>query len=118
MSNKKYPIDILKQTQTVIEAWKRVDPAFKVGELTPDQLSAGITKVGPILTEIDSLEARLTDLRNQRDDVYNSFWVSLKRVRSAIKGIYGDDSSQYEMVGGKRLSDRKPVARKVATPKA
>jgi len=118
MSAKKYPTDILKQTQTAIEAWKRIDPAFKVGELTPDQLTANLTKVAPITAEIDSLETRLTELRNQRDDIFNACWVALKRLRSAIKGIYGDNSSQYEMIGGKRLADRKPVARKVATPKS
>jgi hypothetical protein len=118
MSNKKYPKDILKQTQTAVEAWKRVDPAFKVGDLTPDQLTAGLAKAASIQAEIDSLETRLTELRNQRDDTFNWFWDALKRLRSAIKGIYGDNSTQYEMIGGKRLADRKPVARKAATPKS
>jgi hypothetical protein len=36
----------------------------------------------------------------------------VKRVRSAIKGVYGDDSTQYEMVGGTRMSERKPRTRK------
>ena len=40
---------------------------------------------------------------------------SFLRARMGIKVIYGDDSSQYEMVGGTRLSDRKTVARKAAT---
>jgi hypothetical protein len=31
-----------------------------------------------------------------------------------VKASFGDDSSQYEMVGGTRLSDRKPRSRKVA----
>ena len=39
----------------------------------------------------------------------------ISRARMGIKVIYGDDSSEYEMVGGTRLSDRKPVARKAAT---
>jgi len=29
-----------------------------------------------------------------------------------MKAIYGDDSSQYEMIGGTRLSERKSPARK------
>jgi hypothetical protein len=33
-------------------------------------------------------------------------------VRSGVKAIYGDDSLQYEMVGGTRLRERKtPVAK-------
>jgi hypothetical protein len=36
----------------------------------------------------------------------------LVRVRGGRKAVYGRDSSQYEMVGGTRLSERKPAARK------
>jgi hypothetical protein len=32
-------------------------------------------------------------------------------MRAVVKGVSGDDSLQYEMVGGTRLSDRKPVRR-------
>jgi hypothetical protein len=39
----------------------------------------------------------------------------MKRIRSVIKGTYGDDSSQYELVGGTRLSDRKPYRRRTTT---
>ena len=118
MAAKNYPTDILKQTQTAIEAWKRIDPNFKVGELTPDQLAENLAKVAPITAEIDSLEVRLTELRNQRDDLFGACWDALKRLRSAIKGIFGDNSTQYEMIGGKRLADRKPAGRKAATPKS
>jgi hypothetical protein len=38
----------------------------------------------------------------------------VKRVRNAIKGTYGDDSSQYEMVGRVRMSERKFRTRKRA----
>jgi len=118
MSAKNYPTDIQKQTQTAIEAWKRIDPNFKVGELTPDQLAENLAKVAPITAEIESLEVRLTELRSQRDDLLGACWDALKRLRSAIKGIFGDNSTQYEMIGGKRLSNRKPAVRKAATPKA
>ncbi len=34
------------------------------------------------------------------------------RIRSAVKGIYGPDSVEYQSVGGKRASERKrPVRR-------
>jgi hypothetical protein len=35
-----------------------------------------------------------------------------KRVRSSVKGIFGDDSLEYEGVGGKRISDRKRPTKK------
>ena len=63
---------------------------------------------------MNSLEAQLTDLRNQRDALYEAIWEKVKRIRNGVKGSYGDDSSQYEMVGGTRLSERKTPARKKA----
>jgi hypothetical protein len=36
----------------------------------------------------------------------------VKRARSGIKGFYGDDSTEYEIAGGTRASDRKSHRRK------
>lgn len=57
-------------------------------------------------SEMSRLEAQLTDKRNQRDTLYTQIWDKVKRVRNGVKGIYGDDSSQYEMIGGTRLRVR------------
>jgi len=42
-------------------------------------------------------------------------WDKVKRVRASVKGLYGDDSSEYEMVGGTRKSERKTPTRKPRT---
>jgi hypothetical protein len=60
-------------------------------------------------------ERKLTDLRNQRDASNQEIWTMVKRIRSGIKSFFGDDSSQYEMVGGTRVSDRK-TPRRTAAP--
>jgi hypothetical protein len=41
-----------------------------------------------------------------------ALWDKVKRVRKGVKANYGDDSSQYEMVGGTRTSERQPRTRK------
>ena len=41
-----------------------------------------------------------------------SLWDKTKRARNSIKGSFGDDSPQYKMVGGTRLSERKSTRRK------
>jgi hypothetical protein len=51
-------------------------------------------------------------MRNQRDALYTELWDKVKRARSGVKANYGDDSSQHEMVGGTRLSERKSPTRK------
>jgi hypothetical protein len=41
-----------------------------------------------------------------------SLWYKVKHARNSIKGSFGDGSPQYKMVGGTRLSERKPTRRK------
>ena len=54
----------------------------------------------------------MTNLRNQRDTAYAKVWNNTKRTRNYVKAVYGDDSSQYEMIGGTRKSERKRPMRK------
>ena len=34
--------------------------------------------------------------RNLRETLSTDVWDNMKRVRSAVKGIYGDNSNEYE----------------------
>src|SRR5512133_4327790 len=113
MASKPYPLDVVKQAQDVLSAWNQMGTtAATVGTLTPALLTTDVTAATALEAEMSRLEAQLTDRRNQRDALYASIWDKVKRVRSGIKGIFGDDSSQYEMVGGTRLSERKSPARR------
>lgn len=109
-----FPADISKQAQSTLEGWKKITPATPIGALTPETVAAELAKVQPLLAEIDALDAQLTRIRNQRDVVYDTLWDQVKRIRNGVKAIFGDDSSEYEMVGGTRSSERKP--RTVKTP--
>lgn len=64
--------------------------------------------------QIAALEAQLADKRTQRDAQFKAMWDKVKRVRNSIKGSFGDDASQYKLVGGIRLSNRKPARRRSA----
>ncbi len=112
MSKKVYPSDVLEQAQDVIVGWSQVSATLALGTLNPAALTADITTAGTLETEISKLEIQLAERRDQRDIVYNNMWDKIKRVRAGVKANYGDDSQQYEMVGGTRTSDRKPRARK------
>ena len=109
-----YPFDVIEQAKDVTQGWKTFDAAFKVGELTCAALEEDVNNALGQQNQIDALEKQLTDLRNQRDGDNAAMWEKVKRVRSAVKGIYGDDSSQYELVGGTRMSDKKKPAKKAA----
>jgi len=73
------------------------------GEPTPDELK----------TKVASLRAQLTDAMNERNHLAYELNEIVKRLRTNVKGQFGDDSSGYGMVGLTRLSERKrPTTKK------
>ena len=109
---KPYPPNIVERAHNTLNAWKMIDDSLTFGSLDPAALSVEIDSASDLAANIDRLETQLVHLRNQRDDLYTSIWDKLKRVKYGIKAVYGDDSSEYEMGGGTRLSERKVPARK------
>ena len=114
MSKKFYPPNVLAQAQEVLVGWAQVSATLAFGTLNPAALTTDITTVSTLESDISKLEIQLADKRNQRDIVYNSMWDKVKRVRAGVKANYGDDSQQYEMVGGTRSSERKSPRRTIA----
>lgn len=113
MANGYYPKNLLAQAQAVQEALKEIDTELAFGDLTQTVFTADLINARGAQQQIDALNAQLTDLQNQSDALSAKVWDNVKRARASVKGFYGDDSSQYEMVGGTRASDRKKPARKV-----
>jgi hypothetical protein len=112
MPGKPYPTDVLEQAQSVLDAWNQIADNLTYGTVTNATLAADIAQAAPILSQMNTLEAQLTSLRNQRDTLYEGMWDKVKRVRNGVKANYGDDSSEYEMIGGTRTSERKTPTRK------
>ena len=115
MARKPYPPNTIKQAQTVLDKWKQINPSMTLGDLTQAALEANMNKELSIQSRITTLKTELTDQQNQRDAVCSEIWEQIKRVRGGVKAIYGDDSSQYEMIGGTRRSERKRPVRKAAS---
>jgi hypothetical protein len=114
MSKKYFVPDLLDQAKSVLSSWTQIDDQLAFGTLNRATLVAALTQANNIDTQIKDLESQLMNLRNQRQDCYGEVWDMLKRVRAMMKGMFGDDSTQYEMVGGKRLSERKSPRRTAA----
>jgi hypothetical protein len=111
-----YPYNIQNQATETLGGWKKITPPVgNLRDMTPEDMTKDLDAVQPLLGQIAELGAQITDLRNKRDMIYTRLWDKVKRVRSAIKGLYGDDSSEYKMVGGTRASERKPRTRKAKT---
>ena len=114
MASQGYPNDILAQTADVLAACKQIDPKMKAGAQTQEACAGELAEVRAMQAQIQALELQLTDLRNRRDTRLTHLWDTVKRVRATVKGVYGDDSSEYELVGGTRRSQRKRAVRRAA----
>lgn len=115
MSKKLYASNVIDQAQDVLVGLAQIGATLTFGTVTTDALITDLAGVAPLEAEITRLEKQLADKRNQRDALCLSVWDKVKRMRSGVKGNYGDDSTQYELVGGTRMSERKPRARKAVT---
>ncbi|HET9587534.1 MAG TPA: hypothetical protein VFO91_01985, partial [Anaerolineales bacterium] len=105
----------LAQARKVLSSWVQIDEQMVFGPVNPGALTMELNQVRGLEEQITDLENQLTDLRNRRAAHHQTVWDMLKRVRAGVKAIYGDDSSEYEMVGGTRTSERKS-ARRTAPP--
>src|SRR5687768_10259695 len=115
MTKKQFVTDLLPQAKRVLSSWSQIDEELTFGPLSSTALATALKRANGLEGAITDLENNLTNLRNQREASNQELWNMVKRVRAAFKGIFGDDSSQYEMVGGKRLSERKTSRRTQAT---
>jgi len=116
MPGKPYPPDLLHQAKSALNAWGQIDDQITFGPLNTSALTEDIKQALGIEEQLLDLTNQLIDLRNQRDAVNQSVWDKLKRVRAGMKASFGDDSSQYEMVGGTRMSERKSPRRHSPAP--
>jgi len=115
MGKKLYPSNVLKEAISVQAAWKQIDEELALGGMNIAGLATDIEEIRKTQPEVASLEHQLMEVRNRRDELYLAAWDKVKRVRASIKGMYGDDSSEYELVGGTRRSDRKRARKTPAT---
>jgi hypothetical protein len=105
------PTNLLEQAASVQDAWLRIDPKLTFGSLNLNALITDIDTLRGIEADLVSAENQLVALRNQRDALQKVTWDKVKRFRAGVKASYGDDSSEYEQVGGTRLSDKKTPRR-------
>ena len=112
MPKKLYPTDTLEQARDILTAWNIIDPMLKIGTLTSEAIESDLATVISLQDKILWLQNELSSLRHERDRACINTWDKVKRARSGIKGLYGDDSTEYEMAGGTRLSERKKPRRK------
>jgi hypothetical protein len=112
MPKKLYPHDLLAQTRSVLAGLSEIKPLVRFAPFDPAALTAEVDQIHAVELQIRNLKAQLLSMQNQRESLYVSVWDRVKRIRFGVKALYGDDSSQYKLVGGTRVSDRKPWTRR------
>ncbi|MDX6575926.1 MAG: hypothetical protein QOE96_1879 [Blastocatellia bacterium] len=103
----------LETTRQRLAGLKQIDPAPDFGgNLNAAGGQALVTDLSDELDGYNQDNAALDERQNvvDRKEEGASDWN--KRVLAAVGAKYGTDSSEYEMVGGTRLSERKRSPRK------
>jgi ATP-dependent 26S proteasome regulatory subunit len=111
MAKKYFPVDLPQQAASIQDAWARIDSKMTLGKVSLTNLATDINTLRGIEADMVALENQMTALRDQRQAVQQATWDKLKSARAMIKVIYGDDSMEYELMGGTRRSDRKSSRR-------
>ena len=110
----------LKRTSAVLDAARKRLSGLK--GITPQaNLGANLTdtiyeaKIDAVSARLDAYNQKLAELDQDQNDLQNEE-AELndlnRRFLSAGEATYGPDSSEYEMLGGTRVSDRKKSTRK------
>jgi hypothetical protein len=113
MGKKLYPTSTLTQARRIVSLWDHIGTAPILGPQGYENLRTDLETVQELKEKISRLEKQLLSLRNERDTTCLEIWQQVKRARAGVRSVYGDDSTEYQLSGGTRLSDRKRPRRKV-----
>ena len=108
---------LLQEANEIKKALEKIDDRLPDGLKAAD-MGAKMASLQTAVDEVDEVNVERTrriDVKGERAGDLNDHMV---QVRSAVKGIFGADSAEYDMVGGTRTSERKRPARKVEQPGA
>ncbi|WPD21112.1 MAG: hypothetical protein SD837_12980 [Candidatus Electrothrix scaldis] len=108
---------LLQEANEIKKALEKIDDRLPEGLKAAD-METKVVALEAVVDDLDSVNVertRLVDVKGERAGDLNDHMV---QVRSAVKGIFGGNSAEYDMVGGTRTSERKRPARKAEEPGA
>jgi hypothetical protein len=115
MARKRRTSATLETTRQRLAGLKQINPAPDFGgNLNAAGGQAIVTDLTDELDGYNQDNAALDERQNVVDRKEDAAGDWAKRVLAAIGARYGTDSSEYEMVGGTRTSERKRSPRKAA----
>ena len=108
---------VLETARIRLDGLKSIVPPPDMGKaLTTEGFAADVKEYSDTQDSYNLKLTTLDDDTNHLDSLEERLKVGNQRVLAAIKAQYGPDSSEYELVGGVRTSDRKKPARTTKAP--
>jgi hypothetical protein len=102
---------LLQEAGEIKEALEKISATLPAGISAAD-MAAKITALETVVSELDAVNADRTRLVNSKAEQAGTLSDFIVQVRLAVKAVCGPDSSEYEMIGGTRASDRKKPKKK------
>jgi len=107
---------LLQEAGQVKEALDKIAKALP-GGISAKAAAEAIARLNEAIAKLDGLNAERSKLVNEKASTASELQAFIVKARLAIKVECGDDSSEYEMAGGTRKSERKrPVRKQKPTP--
>ena len=97
---------LLKEAGQVKEALEKIGPGLPES-ITVAEIETRIAAVEAKVSAIDAVNAEKTRLVNEKREEAESLSDFIVRARSGVLSVFGKDSSEYDMMGCTRLSERK-----------
>jgi uncharacterized protein YydD (DUF2326 family) len=103
--------NLLQEASKIKEAMEKIGDKLPAG-ISIAELEAKINALKKSAKAVDAINAERTQMVNVKADDVTTLNEYLIIIRLAIKSLCGLNSSEYEMVGGTRASERKKPVRK------
>ena len=103
----------LEKARHILAGLKQITPKPEFGaELTEARFEAEIDGYTHDLEAFNGALAEVDDQQNRLGDREQRLNDFSQRIQAAVKALYGPDSSELEVIGGVRRSDRRRRTRK------
>lgn len=103
---------LMQEANEVKQALEKIGDGLPAG-ISAAEMGAKIDALESIVNALDAVNADRTRLVNSKAEQAKDVSDYIVQARAAVKGSFGADSSEYDMVGGTRTSERKKPKRKV-----
>ncbi len=102
---------LLQEANEIKKALEKIDDRLPDGLKAAD-METKIVGLETAVDKVDEVNVERTRLVDRKGEQAGHLSDHIVQVRAVVKGIFGADSEEYDMVGGTRTSERRHPVRK------